>query len=56
MQLGCGNAMMSSEMYDSGWHFIDNVDISEVCIHQMKEMNKERRLMKWKVADALNMP
>lgn len=56
MQLGCGNAMMSSEMYDAGWHFIDNIDISKVCIDQMKEMNKYRRLMKWKVADALDMP
>lgn len=56
MQLGCGNAMMSSEMYDAGWHFIDNIDISQVCIDQMKDMNKNRRLMKWKVADALNMP
>jgi EEF1A lysine methyltransferase 4 len=56
MQLGCGNAMMSSDMYDAGWHYIDNIDISEVCIEQMTEMNKERRLMKWKVADALCMP
>lgn len=48
--------MMSSEMYDAGWHFIDNIDISKVCIDQMKEMNKYRRLMKWKVADALDMP
>lgn len=56
MQLGCGNAMMSSDMYDAGWHFIDNIDISEVCIEQMKESNLERRLMKWKVADALSMP
>ena len=46
MQLGCGNAMMSSDMYDQGWHYIDNLDISEVCIQQMVEMNRERRLMK----------
>jgi len=32
LQLGCGNAMMSSDMYDHGWHYIDNMDISEVCI------------------------
>lgn len=47
---------MSSDMYDSGYHFIENIDISEVCIEQMIHMNRDRRLMKWKVADALNMP
>jgi 2-polyprenyl-3-methyl-5-hydroxy-6-metoxy-1,4-benzoquinol methylase len=32
LQLGCGNADLSSDMYDAGYHNIENIDISEVII------------------------
>ena len=30
LQLGCGNADLSTDMYDHGFHNIENIDISEV--------------------------
>lgn len=30
LQLGCGNADLSADMYDSGYHNVENIDISEV--------------------------
>jgi len=30
--LGCGNAEFSEELYDDGFHFIYNIDISSVVI------------------------
>ena len=31
--IGCGNSVMSEDMYDDGYKNIWNMDISEVCIH-----------------------
>lgn len=30
LQLGCGNADLSTDMYDFGYHNIENIDISDV--------------------------
>ena len=30
--LGCGNANLSEDLYDDGYHHIWNIDISSVCI------------------------
>lgn len=30
LQLGCGNADLSTDMYDDGYHNIENIDISSV--------------------------
>jgi len=50
--LGCGNAEFSENMYDDGYERIDNIDISEVVIKQMKERNAARKSMTYNVMDA----
>ncbi|CAI2377817.1 unnamed protein product [Moneuplotes crassus] len=51
LMLGCGNALISQEMYDDGYKNIANIDISSVCIENMKERNFERSEMTWEVMD-----
>lgn len=55
LQLGCGNAALSEEMYDDGYHNITNMDFSPICINQMSERNQSRRLMSWDIMDATAM-
>lgn len=56
MNLGCGNSLISEEMYDEGYLNISNMDISEVCIDQMKVRNvKTRPKMKWDVMDVMDL-
>jgi 2-polyprenyl-3-methyl-5-hydroxy-6-metoxy-1,4-benzoquinol methylase len=43
LNLGCGNSELCEHMYDEGYLLIDNMDISEVCINQMKERNDKKR-------------
>jgi len=53
LDLGCGNARLSEEMYDDGYTNITAVDISEVAISMMRERNAEKRPgIKWVVGDA----
>ncbi len=56
--LGCGNAEFSENMYDDGYEHIDNVDISETVVDQMRERNAGRKSMTFAVMDArdLRMP
>jgi len=50
--LGCGNSLLTEELYDAGYHSIVNVDNSDVVIQQMKERNAEPRPgMEWEVMD-----
>lgn len=50
--VGCGNALLSEEMYDDGYYHITNIDISNVVIKQMKHRNsKKRPLMEYIQAD-----
>ncbi len=51
LMLGCGNALLSEEMYDDGYKNIDNIDISPVVIEQMKSRNAARPEMKFVVMD-----
>lgn len=39
LNLGCGNSILSEDMYDDGYKSIWNMDISPVCIDQMKQRN-----------------
>ena len=52
MNLGCGNSIICEEMYDDGYTSIQNMDISKVCIDQMKARNTESRPnMTWEIMD-----
>jgi ubiquinone/menaquinone biosynthesis C-methylase UbiE len=53
--LGCGNARFSEDMYDDGFHHIYNIDISSVCIKQMRERNSHRTGMSYEVMDVCEM-
>jgi SAM-dependent methyltransferase len=55
LMLGCGSARFSGDMYDDGYHNIDNIDLSEVVIDQMKTLNEERHKMTWEVMDVTNL-
>ena len=46
INLGCGNAEFSEEMYDDGYKNIYNVDISQNVIAYMRERSKSRPEMK----------
>ena len=41
--VGCGNSKLSEQLYDAGYHAIDNIDISEIVIRQMAARNKQKR-------------
>jgi SAM-dependent methyltransferase len=51
LMLGCGNAELGEEMYQSGYKNIANIDISKVVIQQMKDRNHEKEEMTWQVMD-----
>ena len=52
LNLGCGNSILVEDMYDEGYKQVWNMDISEVCIHQMHNRNlKARPELKWDVMD-----
>lgn len=54
--VGCGNSKLSEDMYDTGFHRIDNIDISDVVIRQMISRNKlSRPDMKFIKMDLLDM-
>lgn len=53
--IGCGNSVLSENLFDVGHHNITNIDISDVVVRQMTERNKEQRPeMKYLKMDALN--
>ena len=54
--VGCGNSKLSEQLYDAGFHFINNIDISDVVIHQMTARNKVKRpTMTYTKMDLLHM-
>ena len=56
LMAGCGNSKLSEELYDAGFHAIDNIDISNVVIKQMKSRNaKKRSEMTFATMDILDM-
>lgn len=55
LMIGCGNSVLSENLFDVGHHNITNIDISDVVVRQMTERNKEQRPeMKYLKMDALN--
>ena len=50
--IGCGNAEFSEKMFDDGFEHIDNIDLSEVVITQMKARNVSRKSMTYATMDA----
>ena len=52
LMVGCGNSKMSSQMYDSNYKNIINIDISDVVISKMQ---KQFPNMKWMEMDATKM-
>lgn len=56
LNIGCGNSLITEDMYDNGYENIVNVDNSSVVINQMKQRNYGMREgMKWMVGDAMKM-
>jgi 2-polyprenyl-3-methyl-5-hydroxy-6-metoxy-1,4-benzoquinol methylase len=55
LMIGCGNALLSEDMYNDGYHNITNIDISPIVIKQMSERNKEKGEMKYEVMDVTEM-
>ena len=52
LNLGCGNSLLPEDMYDEGYTNIKNMDISSVCIDQMRLRNEQiRPKMSWEVMD-----
>ena len=55
LNIGCGNATITEEMYDEGYENIVNMDISPIVIEQMKQKNASRTNMIYEVGDMMNM-
>ena len=55
LNIGCGNACLTEDMYDNGYHNIVNMDISPIVIEQMKVKNAHRTNMIYEVGDIMAM-
>lgn len=55
LHVGCGNSLLTEQMYDAGYLNIINLDTSAVVIEQMVERNRHRPEMQWLVMDAIEM-
>lgn len=56
LDLGCGNARLSEDMYDDGFLNITAVDISQTAISMMQERNADRRPgIRWVVGNAFDL-
>ena len=56
LMLGCGDSRFSADLYDAGYVYITNIDISEVCIETMRGRESKRRPeMQWVVADCTDL-
>ena len=53
--LGCGNSRLSENLYNDGITKITNVDISDVCINQMKEKYANFSEMRFYTMDCLDL-
>eukprot|EP00118_Oscarella_pearsei_P016535 m.158478 g.158478 ORF g.158478 m.158478 type:complete len:692 (+) comp38743_c0_seq11:626-2701(+) len=43
LMLGCGNSRLGEDMYDVGYKYVVNIDISDVVIRQMIDRNSTKR-------------
>lgn len=41
--VGCGNSELSEQLYDVGYRFLTNIDISETVVSHMTQRNAQRR-------------
>ena len=55
LNIGCGNACLTEDMYDNGYHNIINMDFSQVVIDQMQSKNSSRHKMVYETGDVLDM-
>ena len=55
LMIGCGNACLSEDLYDDGFPYVHNIDISTVVIDQMKKRNETRPKMIYEVMDCTQM-
>eukprot|EP00931_Biecheleriopsis_adriatica_P046575 TRINITY_DN26768_c0_g1_i2.p2 TRINITY_DN26768_c0_g1~~TRINITY_DN26768_c0_g1_i2.p2 ORF type:complete len:232 (-),score=51.20 TRINITY_DN26768_c0_g1_i2:51-746(-) len=55
LHIGCGNSVLSENMYDAGYHNIVNIDNASVVIQQMADRNTARPEMTWLDMDATDM-
>ena len=53
--VGCGNSKLSGDLYDAGFHKINNIDVSSIVIQQMMLKNKKRKDMTFCKMDVLDM-
>ena len=53
--VGCGNSDFSSKLYDIGYKYQTNIDISDIVINHMQEKNKNRIYQTWDVGNVLDM-
>ena len=55
LMVGCGNSLLSEDLYNHGYKNIYNMDISSVVIEQMKFRNKDRPEMMHHTMDCTKM-
>lgn len=55
LMLGCGNSMLSEDMYNDGYRNIVNIDFSSIVINNMKRKCQRLVDMDWIVMDITNM-
>ena len=56
INIGCGNSLLSEQLYEDGYEDITNMDFSPKVITQLEEKNKTKYpKMSYKVIDALDM-
>ena len=53
--VGCGNSLLSQDLYEAGYSHIESVDFSPQCISLMREQNKARPTMRWSCMDVRHM-
>ncbi|KAK8797588.1 hypothetical protein WA158_005934 [Blastocystis sp. Blastoise] len=53
--VGCGNSNITGDMYKDGYKYITNIDISSVCIQQMKTKYASTPEIQWDVMDVCHM-
>ena len=55
LMLGCGNSMLSEDMYNDGYRNIVNIDFSSIVMNNMKRKCQRLVDMDWIVMDITNM-
>ncbi len=53
--VGCGNSLLSEKLYDEGYHYITNIDFSEVLIEEMGQRYAGNEEMDFHVMDVTSL-